>query len=68
MVVSNQPFTEVDSPQFRHLMSYGKPIIAEKMLHPTQLKERLLSEFESVCVHFKKTLKVCRTENHNGNV
>jgi len=49
-------------------MSYGKPIIAEKMLHPTQLKERLLSEFESVRVRFKKTLKVCHTENHNGNV
>ncbi len=49
-------------------MSYGKPIITEKMLHPTQLKERLLSEFESVHVNFKKTLKVCHTENHNGNV
>ena len=61
MVVSNQPFTEVDNPQFRRLISYGKPIIAEKMVHATQLKERLLTEFEHARDHFKKTLKVRRT-------
>jgi hypothetical protein len=59
IVVSNQPFTEVDNPQFRCLISYGKPIIAEKMVHATQLKERLLAEFEKARGRFKNTLKVC---------
>ena len=56
IVVSNQPFTEVDSPQFCRLISYGKPIIAEKMVHATQLKEQLLEKARG---RFKNTLKVC---------
>ncbi len=68
MVVSNQPFMEVDSPQFQHLMSYGRPIIAEKMVHATQLKERLLTEYENACGHFKKNSQGTLHTNHNLNI
>jgi len=59
IVASCQPFTEVDNPQFRALMSFVKPMLGGKMVHSTQLKEKIDAEFAKARERLKEIIKVC---------
>jgi hypothetical protein len=58
IVASCQPFTEVDNPQFRALMKFVKPVLGEKMVHSTQLKEKIDTEFAKARERFKEIIEV----------
>jgi len=57
MVASNQPFTEVDNMQFRALMSFMRPPLKTKMVHATQIREKIDLSFADARERFKKLVK-----------
>lgn len=56
--MSQQPFSEIDNPQFRAMMKFVKPILGEKMVHSTQLKEKVEAEFIAARERLKDIVKV----------
>lgn len=60
LVVANQPFTVIDNPQFRDLIAFLRPHLKTKMIHSTQLREKLDQAFADSREQFKKLIKVSR--------
>jgi hypothetical protein len=66
MVASNQPFTEVDNPQFRKMMAFLRPNLRDNMVHSTQIRKKIDAGFDEARKRFKAAIKVSidRLETH----
>ena len=62
MVISNQPFTEVECPEFREMIAFLKPFVGEKMVKADQLKNLAMEFAVGARKRLKKYLKVCKND------
>ena len=60
MVASDQPFIEVDNPQFRKWVAFMRPVLETKLVHSTQLREKVDLAFVEARERFKGMIKVCK--------
>lgn len=64
MVASDQPFTEVDNPHFRKWVAFLRPMLESKLVHSTQLRDKVDLAFLEARKRFKAMIKV---SNKVGN-
>lgn len=58
MIVNNHPWSLVDEEYFREFVAWLRPAAAAKMVHSTQLKEKVDLEFKLARERFQEELKV----------
>jgi len=59
MVVSYQPFTEVDIPEFHEMIVYLKPFVAEKLVKNQAMKDKIMVMADEGRLRLKEMLMVC---------
>jgi hypothetical protein len=58
IVVSNQPFTEVEVPEFRDLLAFLKPVVGDRMVKGDQMREKIMDHAEKARKRLRELLKV----------
>src|SRR5258708_28124454 len=59
MVVSYQPFTEVDVPEFHEMIGYLKPFVVEKLVKNQAMKDKIMVMADEGRLRLKEMLMVC---------
>jgi hypothetical protein len=58
IAMSNQPFTEIENPEFRALITFLKPFVGKKMCKADQLRSLVMEQSEKAQNRMKKILEV----------
>jgi hypothetical protein len=58
IIVSNQPFTEIENDEFRDMMSYARRSIGAKMLKADSVRSKVIAYSENMREDLKKLLVV----------